>query len=119
MRLDEVIEHCLGKPGAVETYLFGEHVLVVKVAGKAFAFIGLERPGSVGLKCGDTREEAAELRERYPESVSVLDYLGRYGWNRVDLGAHREAAVPGEELKELLDASYAAVRAKLPEARRP
>ncbi|WP_432845266.1 MmcQ/YjbR family DNA-binding protein [Amycolatopsis sp. CA-161197] len=119
MRVDEVIEHCLGKPGAVETYPFGEHVLVVKVVGRAFAFIGLERPGSVGLKGGANREEAAELRERYPESVAVLDYLGRYGWNRVDLGASPAAAVPDEELKELLDASYEAVRAKLPKARRP
>ncbi|WP_239154813.1 MmcQ/YjbR family DNA-binding protein [Amycolatopsis sp. FDAARGOS 1241] len=118
-RLDDVIAHCLDKPGAVETYPFGEQVLVAKVAGKAFAFLGLERPGSVGLKCGGTREEAAELRGRYPESVTVMDYLGRYGWNSIDLGAPASAAVPAPELLELVDASYDAVLAKVPHVRRP
>ncbi len=115
MRLQDVVEYCLGKPGAEETYPFGDHVLVAKVGGKAFAFIGQDDPGSVGVKCGVNREDAAEVRERYPAAVTVMDYLGRYGWNTVTLGA----GVPGPELQELLDTSYDAVVAKLPKARRP
>jgi predicted DNA-binding protein (MmcQ/YjbR family) len=115
MTRDEVIEYCLAKPGAEETYPFGDHVLVAKVGGKAFAFIGQEDPATVGVKCGSSLEEAAELRERYPEAVSVLDYLGRHGWNKVVLGP----GVPDAELEELLDGSYDAVVAKLPKAKRP
>ncbi|MCR6486654.1 MmcQ/YjbR family DNA-binding protein [Amycolatopsis sp. OK19-0408] len=113
MNIEAVVAYCLGKPGAEETYPFGDHVLVAKVGGKGFAFIGQEPPGSVALKCGATKEEAAELRERHPEAVTVMDYLGRYGWNRVDLGH----AVP--ELEELIDASYDDVVRRLPKAQRP
>lgn len=115
MTIDDVVEYCLGKPGAEETYPFGDHVLVAKVGGKAFAFIGQDVPGSVGLKCGVNREDAGELRERYPGAVTVMEYLGRYGWNTVAL----DAGVPGPELEELLDASYDAVVSKLPKAKRP
>lgn len=115
MNIEAVVAHCLAKPGAEETYPFGDHVLVAKVGGKGFAFIGQDEPGSVAVKCGATKEEAAELRGRYPDAVSVMDYLGRYGWNRVRLGA----GVPAAELAELLDASYDAIVAKLPRAKRP
>lgn len=115
MNIEAVVAYCLGKPGAEETYPFGDHVLVTKVGGKGFAFIGQERPGSVAVKCGATSDEAAEIRERYPDSVTVMDYLGRYGWNRVELGA----GVPGAELEELIDASYDDVVRRLPKAKRP
>ena len=42
MDRDELIGYCLGKPGAEETYPWGEEELVAKVGGKGFAFIGLE-----------------------------------------------------------------------------
>ncbi len=61
MTVEEVIEYCLAKPGAEETYPFGDHVVVPKVGGKAFAFIGQEEPVSVAVKCGVNREEAAAV----------------------------------------------------------
>jgi predicted DNA-binding protein (MmcQ/YjbR family) len=115
VNIEAVVAYCLAKPGAEETYPFGDHVLVAKVGGKGFAFVGQDEPGSVAVKCGATREEAAELRERYPGAVSMMDYLGRYGWNRVEFGA----GVPDAELEELIDASYDAIVAKLPKAKRP
>jgi len=114
MTLDEVIAHCLAKPGAQETYPWGDGELVCKVGGKAFAFIGLAAE-FVSVKCGASADEAAEWRERFPEDITVGAYFGRYGWNRVQLGG----AVPEDEVRELLDRSYEAVVAKLPKAKRP
>ncbi|MFL6142631.1 MAG: MmcQ/YjbR family DNA-binding protein [Labedaea sp.] len=114
MQRDELIEYCLAKPGAEETYPWGEAELVAKVGGKAFAFIGMT-DDSVGVKCGRTAEEAAEYRQRYPDDVTVSSYIGRYGWNRV----RYNKSVPDDELRELLDRSYESVRARLPKSRRP
>ena len=114
MQRDELIDYCLAKPGAEETYPFGEEDLVTKVGGKAFAFIGMDGSG-VGLKCGRTAEEAAEYRERYPDDVTVSHYIGRYGWNSV----RYTGAVPDDEVRELVDRSYDAVVAKLPRSKRP
>jgi predicted DNA-binding protein (MmcQ/YjbR family) len=114
MTVDEVVKHCLAKPGAEETYPWGDAELVVKVGGKAFAFIGVTG-GSVGVKCGVDAEAAGEWRDRYPDDIRVSDYIGRYGWNRVRLAG----AVPDDDVLELLDASYDAVVAKLPKSKRP
>jgi predicted DNA-binding protein (MmcQ/YjbR family) len=57
--LDDLIAYCLAKPGAEETYPWGDGELVAKVGGKAFAFIGIEA-ASVGLKCGASADEADE-----------------------------------------------------------
>ena len=112
MQRDELVAHCLGKPGAEETYPWGEEELVAKVGGKGFAFIG---PGSVSVKCGRDAAEAAEWRDRYPAAVTTSHYVGRYGWNTVDLGGN----LPDDDLRELVDASYDAAVAALPKSRRP
>ena len=114
MKRDEVIDYCLAMPGAEETYPWGDEELVAKVGGKAFAFIGLVGD-SVGLKCGRTAEEAAEYRDRYPDDVTISSHIGRYGWNSV----RYTGAVPDDEVRELIDRSYAEVLAKLPKSRRP
>ena len=114
MQLAELVAHCLGKPGAEETYPWGEGELVAKVGGKAFAFIGLAA-GTVGVKCGRDAAEAAEWRDRYPGAVTVSSYIGRYGWNSVDW----TGPVPDDDVLELVDASYDAAVAALPKRRRP
>ena len=114
MQRDELVGYCLGKPGAEETYPWGEGELVAKVGGKAFAFIGFDA-GRVGLKCGRTAEEAAEWRERYPGAIESSHYIGRYGWNSVDW----TGKVPDDELRELIEASYEAIVAALPKSKRP
>jgi predicted DNA-binding protein (MmcQ/YjbR family) len=111
---DELVAYCLGKPGAEETYPWGDAELVAKVGGKAFAFIGLDA-GTVGLKCGRDSVEAAEWRDRHPGAITVSAYIGRYGWNAVDW----TGAVPDDEVCEMVDASYDAIVAALPKSRRP
>lgn len=113
MQTDDVVAYCLAKPGAEETYPFGETELVAKVGSKGFAFIGLET-GTVGVKSGATAEAAAEWRDRFPQAITVSAYIGRYGWNSVRLDG-----VPAEEVRELLDLSYDAIVARLPKSKRP
>jgi predicted DNA-binding protein (MmcQ/YjbR family) len=107
---DELAAYCLAKPGAERDEPW-EGDPVAKVGGKIFAFLG----DGLTVKCGRDADEAAELRWRYPESVTVAPYIGRHGWNRVRL----DGTIPDDELRELVDASYDAVVAKLPKARRP
>ncbi|GAA2556324.1 MmcQ/YjbR family DNA-binding protein [Pseudonocardia hydrocarbonoxydans] len=111
MTRDELVAYCLGKPGAVPDTPW-ENDLVAKVGGRIFAFLGGDR---VGLKCGRDADEAGELRLRFPGSVSVSPYIGRHGWNTIAL----DGAIDDEELRELVDASYDAVVAKLPRRLRP
>jgi predicted DNA-binding protein (MmcQ/YjbR family) len=125
---DEVLAHCLAKPGAWQDEPWGDG-LVVKVSSKIFAFLGSgpkagpasasepagEPASAVGLKCGPTREAADEWLARYPDDASVMAYIGRSGWNSLRIGG----AIPGDELLEAVDASYDAVVGKLPKKDRP
>jgi predicted DNA-binding protein (MmcQ/YjbR family) len=112
MTHDELVAYCLAKPGAEPDEPW-EGDLVAKVGGKVFAFLGSGT--GVSLKCGRDADEAAELRDAYPDSVTQSAYIGRYGWNAITL----DGLVPDDELRELVDASYDAVVAKLPRRLRP
>ena len=111
MARDEVLAYCLAKPGATPDQPW-EGDFVAKVAGKIFAFTG---ENTVGVKCGRDRDEAGELREQHPDDVTVMAYIGRFGWNTV----RTDGSVPPEEIGSLIDASYDAVVAKLPKSKRP
>ncbi|HET9894473.1 MAG TPA: MmcQ/YjbR family DNA-binding protein [Streptosporangiaceae bacterium] len=118
MTRSELISYCLTKPGAWQDEPWEDDV-VAKVGGKIFAFFGSDRAGSpggsVGIKCGPTREVADEWLVRYPDDATVMAYIGRSGWNSLRL----DGAIPDDELLEAIDASYEAVVAKLPKKDRP
>jgi predicted DNA-binding protein (MmcQ/YjbR family) len=107
----QLLDYCLAKPGATQDEPW-ENDVVAKVAGKIFSFHGKD---SVGLKCGRDRDEADELIDQFPDDVTVMPYIGRFGWNTVKVGGR----IPDDELLALVDASYDAVVAKLPKAKRP
>lgn len=109
---DEVLRYCLGKPGAWQDEPW-EGDVVVKVASRIFAFLGSGT--SVGLKCGRTRDEADEWLVRFPQDAGVMAYIGRSGWNSLQIGG----GIPDDELLEAIDASYDAVVSKLPKKDRP
>ena len=111
MRHADVVAYCLAKPGAVPDTPWEED-LVAKVGGKIFAFLG---GGGVGLKCGRDADDAAELRLRFPDTATVMPYIGRYGWNSIAL----DGTIEDDELRELIDASYDTVVARLPKRLRP
>jgi predicted DNA-binding protein (MmcQ/YjbR family) len=114
MTWDDLLAHCLGKPGAWQDEPW-EGDVVVKVGPKIFAFLGSGSARMVGLKCGPTRETADEWLLRYPQDASVMAYIGRSGWNTLRIGG----AIPDDELLEAVDASYRAVVSKLPRKDRP
>jgi predicted DNA-binding protein (MmcQ/YjbR family) len=108
---EELLDHCLSKPGAWEDEPW-EGDVVAKVHDKIFAFLG--DGTSVGVKCG-TRDEADEWLVRYPQDASVMAYIGRSGWNTLKVGG----AIPDDEIREAVDESHAMVVAKLPKKHRP
>lgn len=106
--------YALSRPGAwVDEPWEGD--VVIKVGSKIFAFLGSENPTSIGVKCAATRDEADEWVLRYPEDASAMAYIGRHGWNRLQIGG----AIPAAELREALDTSYDAIVSKLPRRERP
>lgn len=108
--------YCLRKPGAwLDEPWPGDEV--VKVGDKIFAFLGAAESTTpvVTVKCGRDADEARELRDQYPDAVTVSRYIGHRGWNSVRL----DRTVPGDELEELVDASYEAIVRALPKSRRP
>ncbi len=111
MMRDELLAYCLAKPGAWQDEPW-EGDVVAKVHDKIFAFVGDE---SVGLKCGANRDEADEWLLRHPEAAHVMAYIGRSGWNTLDL----DKTIEDDELFEAVDDSYATVVSKLPKKHRP
>lgn len=111
----DLVAHCLAKPGAWPDDPWGDGV-VVKVHERIFAFLGDgSGPLSVGVKCGDNREEADEWLLRFPGDASVMAYIGRSGWNTLTVGGN----IPDDEILDAVDTSYERVVAKLPKKHRP
>jgi predicted DNA-binding protein (MmcQ/YjbR family) len=114
MTWEDLLAYCLSKPGAWQDEPW-EGDVVAKVGPKIFAFLGSGEPPRVGLKCGASRETADEWLLRYPHDATVMPYIGRSGWNNL----HLSGAIDDDEIREAVDASYAAVVSKLPRKDRP
>jgi predicted DNA-binding protein (MmcQ/YjbR family) len=114
MTHDDLLAYCLAKPGAWRDEPW-EGDTVAKVGPKIFAFLGAVDRVSVGVKCGQSRDEADEWLLRYPDDAHVMAYIGRAGWNTLDCNG----AIPDDEILEAVDASYRTVVAKLPKRDRP
>jgi predicted DNA-binding protein (MmcQ/YjbR family) len=111
MTFDDLLSYCITKPGAWRDEPW-EDTTVTKVDEKIFAFVG---ESSVGVKCGNDRDEDDEWLIRYPADASVMAYIGRSGWNTLRLNG----AIPDDELLEAIDESYLMVVSKLAKKRRP
>jgi predicted DNA-binding protein (MmcQ/YjbR family) len=115
MDVESLRAYCLGKPGAwLDMPWEGDEVAKVgpPERGKIFAFLG---DGSVGVKCGASREEADAWLARYPDDARVMPYIGRSGWNTLVVGGR----IPDEEVLEAVEESYRLVAGKLPKSLRP
>ena len=113
MRFEELRAYLLSKPEAVEDFPFDRTTLVVKVAGRMFAALGInDDPLRVNLKCDPVKAES--LRQQY---AAVLPgyHMNKRHWNTVVL----DDSVPLAELQAMIDESYQLVVAGLPKAKRP
>jgi predicted DNA-binding protein (MmcQ/YjbR family) len=109
------VEYCLALPGAYLDSPWGEDHNVVKVGGKIFAFLGGEDGFSITLK--NTEDVVDQWRQEYPDHTGKAPYLSKTLWNVIRTTGPRAPAE--EEIRDLIDQSYALVVAKLPKSQRP
>jgi len=98
MNVEEVREICLSMPHTTEDMPFGEGVLAVRVGGKIFTLIDLEKAETLNLKCEP--ERAIELREEYSGIIPGY-HMNKAHWNTVYFDQ-----IPVKLLKELIQHSY-------------
>lgn len=111
MDIETLRDYCLSKPGATESFPFGEDTLVFKTGGKIFLLAGLSDGGHFNAKCDP--ELALELRERYTE-VQPGYHMNKRHWNTVDMNGR----LTNQQLFEMIDHSYLLV-AKKPVKNKP
>lgn len=105
-------QYCLSLKGAREDYPFGPEPLVIKVGGKMFALIGADAENiSLSLKCDP--DMADMLRGQY-DAVRPGYHMNKRHWNTVSV----DGSVPDDELKWMIDHSYALVVKSLRKADR-
>jgi predicted DNA-binding protein (MmcQ/YjbR family) len=116
MTHDDLVAHCLTKPGAFVDHPWGEDHTVVKVGGKIFCFLGAP-DGAPAITVKNSRDAVEEWRQRYPDHVGTPRYLNKQLWNAVTL--HGRGCPKLDEARELIDDSYDLVVASLPKSKRP
>jgi len=103
MKQEDVIQYCLGKPEAVETFPANDDASVYKVRHKMFALVGDNQGvGRVNLKCDP--DKAIELREKYPSIIPGY-HMNKRHWNTILL----DSSVPADKIRQLIDHSYGLV----------
>lgn len=107
MDIETIRSYCLSKPLATEDSAFGPEGILFRVYNKIFAYLDLERPDLVVLKCNPDR--AIGLHDRYAGILPAWHWNKKY-WNEV----HFSTDVPDEVIFELIDHSLAEVLSKLP-----
>jgi predicted DNA-binding protein (MmcQ/YjbR family) len=105
MNIESLRDYCLSRPGATESFPFGEDTLVFKVEGKIFALANLDGDLTINLKCNPSL--ALELRERYT-SVIPGYHMNKKHWNTVLL----DGSIPDKEVLFWIDHSYKLVAGK-------
>jgi len=105
MNIESLREYCISKPGAEETFPFGDDTLVFKIRGKIFALVNLDGDLSINLKCDPAL--ALELREEFP-SVLPGYHMNKKHWNTVMI----DGSVPDKKIFSWIDHSFDLVKGK-------
>lgn len=107
MNIEIVRNYCLSKPLATEDSAFGPDGILFREYNKIFAYLDLQRPDLVVLKCAP--DYAIELRDKYNGIRGAWHWNKKY-WNEV----YFETDVPDQLIFELIDHSLNEVLKKLP-----
>ena len=82
MNAEEIRNYSLEKKDVLETFPFGEGVLVFKVNNKIFLLLSItEETVSINLKCDP--DKALELREEYPDVIIPGYHMNKKHWNTI------------------------------------
>lgn len=96
MNIEQLREYCLTKPGAEESFPFGEDTLVFKVNGKIFLLTSLgSAPLQFNAKCEP--EKIIELRESY-SCILPGYHMNKKHWNTVII----DGILKREQILELM-----------------
>lgn len=107
MNIEELREYCLSKKGASEDFPFDEETLVIRVMGKIFALLPLEKGSCINLKCDP--EKVPGLREHY-HAVEPAYHMSKKHWNTV----YGDRDARPEEIRLWIDNSYNLIVNALP-----
>lgn len=107
MNIEEIRHYCLSKPLATEDSAFGPEGVLFRVYNKIFAYIDLERPDRVVVKCDP--ERAVALRAKHAACLPAWHWNKRY-WNELLF----DGDLPDAEILALIDHSLSEVLKKLP-----
>ena len=110
MNVEDVRQFALSLRATTEDFPFDEHTLVLRVGGKIFAIIPLEKRGLINLKCD--AERAVVLREEF-EAITPGYHMNKKWWNTVEF-----EKLPESLVKELILHSYSLVSSSLPKKRK-
>ncbi|MFI8418027.1 MmcQ/YjbR family DNA-binding protein [Serratia sp. NPDC078593] len=109
MNQSELLDYCMGKPGAEQSEENPWKASQVKVGEMMFAMV-LEINGRPALAIKSSPEQAESLREQHPEIVPC-EHLNKAHWNAVFL----DGALPNSQFYTLIDGSYKLALEGLPE----
>ena len=81
MDITEILDYCNAKNGVEETFPFDAETLVMKVGGKMFLLVPLEKqPFTISVKTDP--EWSQELREHYHQITGAY-HMNKTHWNSV------------------------------------
>ncbi len=99
MDITEILDYCLAKKGVVETFPFDKETLVLKVGGKMFLLIPLEKhPLTICVKTDP--EWSEELRGEFPQITGAY-HMNKTHWNSVVCEGLKK-----DLILKLIDSSY-------------
>ena len=107
MNLDSILNFCAGLKGSIQDFPFDEKTLAMKVQGKIYALINVEKSEYINLKCDS--EQAIDLRERY-HAILPGYHMNKKHWNSVGITQDLDDTL----IQELIVHSYELVVKSLP-----
>src|SRR5271154_2615124 len=99
MDIIQLREYCLQKPGATETFPFGDETLVFKVGEKIFLLASLDQGDRFNAKADP--DTAVEWREQH-EEITPGFHMNKTHWNTVRI----DGGLKNSFIREIIGHSY-------------